>query len=198
MTGPAGDGTPPANDGGQGGGGVSLFTQEQVNAIGANERRGAVEKFFKDLGLEPPKSADEVKTTFTNAAEFKKIQDGQLSELERTKGELGTVQAEAAKVPELSTVIERQRIAADMGLKSRYWKFVEGKTEDEIKASVTATLEDLGIDVEGGDGDQGDQGNGERRPPKPVKQQGHGGGNPPAKSMKAGAEAYADRHPKQQ
>jgi hypothetical protein len=35
-------------------------------------------------------------------------------------------------VPALEADLLRARIAADAGLKSKYWKYVDGKTEEEI------------------------------------------------------------------
>ena len=180
--------------GGQGGVSATLFTQDQVNHFNAQARRGALESFFKqELGLDKIPNADELKQTFANAGEFAKIQDGQKNDVERLTGQLGEANKKAERVPVLEGELLRAQIAADAGLKSRYWKYVEGKTEDEIKASVKAVLDDVGSGEQNPEQGQGSGG----RPPEPNPQQGRGGGQSPAKSMAAGAARYAEKHKKE-
>lgn len=186
----------------QGQGGVSLFTQEQVNAIAANEKRGALTGFFKQLGFDSPPSEADLKAALTDAGEYRKQQDGKKDEVQRLTEELNTYkpQAETQKVQ-----LSQARIAADMGLKPRYWKYIEGSSEDDIKASVTEILQDVRGGGDGSGDDQGDQQDQEQdqqrqeggRRPAPLPQQGRGGGGQPKSSLAAGAEAYKARHKKE-
>lgn len=172
---------------------ATLFTQDQVNHFNAQARRGALESFFKqELGLDNIPSADDLKQTFASAGEFAKLQDGQKNDVERLTGQLSEANKKAERVPMLEGELLRAQIAADAGLKSRYWKYVEGKTEDEIKDSVKAVLQDVG----GEQNPEQGQGSG-GRPPEPNPQQGRGGGQSPTKSMAAGAARYAEKHKKE-
>ena len=129
------------------GGGVqaTLFTQDQVNHFAAEAKRGALSGFFKDLGMEAAPTADVLKDTLSKASEYDKLQQGQQSDMERLTTQLGEANSKAEQIPTLEAKYNRAQIAADAGLKSRYWKFIEGATEDEIKASVqTLAVDDLG------------------------------------------------------
>lgn len=196
----------PANSGPEGGvGQTTLFTQEQVNSIAAREKRSALGAYFKELGFESIPDADTVKETFTAAGEYKKLKDGEKGDVERLNGELNTVRQTAAEVPSLKTTILQQQIAGDAGLPTRFWRFVEGKTEDEIKESIKGLKQELKLE-DGGDGsDGGDGGNQQQqqgtgaRPPNPNPQQGRtSGGGTPGKTLASGAEAYAKKHGKKE
>lgn len=196
-------------DGGDGGsangeGGVTatLFTQEQVNHFAAQAKRGAVDSLFRELGFDKPLTGDELKQKLTEAGEYQKLKQGQQGDMERLTGQVTELTEKANKVPTLEAQLLQAKIANDAGLKSRYWKFVEGSTEDEVKASVKAIQDDLGI---GGSGDAGaDNGSDQGKPGpqgtgalKPNLQQGsNSGGGKTTKTMAAGADAYAARHPK--
>lgn len=205
-----------ADDGGQQGGaanssgnngpdgGVQLFTQAHVNSIAAQEKRGALQGFFKELGFDDVPDAETVKQTFQAAGEYKKQQDGQKGDVERLNGELTAAQQKAARVPELETAINRQRIAADEKLPTRFWKYVEGKSDDEIKESIKGIKEELGLDANGNEGGQQQGGQQQQvpqgtgaRPPQPNPQQGaSNGGGAPGKTLSAGREAYEKKHKK--
>lgn len=200
MTGPAGGSEGgAANSGNQGAVQASLFTQDQVNRIAADEKRGALRGFFKELGFEDVPDADTLKETFTAAGEFKKIKDGEKGDVERLNGEIAAEKQKSARIPELEATITRQKIAAEEKLPTRLWKFIEGKTDDEIKESIKGLKEDLGLTEDDGDG-QGNQqqrqvsGTG-ARPPAPNPQQGRtNGGGGPSKTLSAGREAYEKKH----
>lgn len=194
-----------SENGGQGGGvQATLFTQQHVNSIAAESKRNALTNFFKELGFEDVPDAETVKSTFAAASEFKKQQDGQKGDVERLQGELTTANQKAARIPELETTINRQRIAADEKLPTRFWKYVEGKTDDEIKESIAGIKQELGLDANGNEGGQPQGGQQQQvpqgtgaRPPQPNPQQGsnNGGGNP-SKTLSAGREAYEKKHKK--
>lgn len=200
MTQPEGAGNGPANPTGDGGVTATLFTQEQVNHFNAQARRGALDTFFKDeLGLDKPLTADELKASLAAATEYQKLQNGSKSDVERLTTELGTVKAEAEKVPALEAAKRRAELAGDAGLKSRYHKYVEGATDEEIEASIKLVLADVG-----GGGTGGGEGGGtppEQQPPArqgtgsltPNPQQGAGGGGKPKSSMTAGRDAYKSK-----
>lgn len=193
MSGEGSEGGGTANVPGQGeGGGVTatLFTQDQVNHFNAEARRKALGDFFKEVGLDAPLSAEDLKGSLGKAGEFDKLQEGQQSDVEKLTGQLNEANKKAERVPVLEADLLKAQIAADEGLKSRYWKYVEGKSEDEIKDSVKAVLADVG--ASGQDQDQHQQPG--ARTPAPNPQQGTGGGQPPKKTMQSGAEAYAARH----
>lgn len=185
------NGTPANSGGDQGGVQATLFTQEQVNSIAAREKRGALGSFFKELGFEEIPDEKTLKETFDAAGELKKIRDGEKPEIERLNGELNSVKEKADRVPELETTITRQRIAADEKLPTRFWKYVEGKSDDEIKESIKGIKEELGL-TDDGEGQPGTATSGTgARPPAPNPQQGHSnGGGAPAKTLSAGREAY--------
>lgn len=204
MTQPDGENGGPANSdaggGAEGGGAVNLFTQAQVNSIAAAEKRGAIASFFKELGFDTPPSGDELKAAITAAS-------SQKGDVERLTGERDTAKAEAEKVPGLEAQLLRARLAGDAGLKSRYWKYIEGDDEESIKASIAETL----ADVRGGgsgDGEGAPQGEPEpqqqsrsgtgARPPAPNQQQGTSGGGKPKSTMQAGREAYLAKHGKKE
>lgn len=173
----------------------SLFTQEQVNHFQADAKRGAVGGFFKELGFDKPPTAAELKAALADAGEFKKLKDGEKNEVDRLTGELGTANEKAAKVPELETVITRQKIAAEMQLPTRVWKFVEGSTDDEIKESIKGLRVDLGLPEEPEGAEGGQQQQGGPRPPKPVPGQGSGGGGKPKATLTTGRDLYTSKHP---
>ena len=206
VDGDGGSGTGAANSGTEGGGvQATLFTQDQVNSIAAREKRGALTGFFKELGFEDVPDAETIKNTFQAAGEYKKQQDGQKGDVERLNTELSNERQKSARVPELETTINRQRIAADEKLPTRFWKYVEGKTDDEIKDSIKGIKEELGLDANGNEGDQGQGGQQQQpppqgtgaRPPAPNPQQGSSnGGGAPGKTLSAGREAYEKKHKK--
>lgn len=201
-----------ANSGDQQGGTVQaqLFTQDAVNSIAAREKRAAVGNFFKELGFDSVPDAETVKNTFAAAAEHKKLKDGEKGDVERIGTELAAEREKSAKVPGLETTILQQRIAGEQKLPVKFWKFVEGKTDDEIKESITELKQELGLDGDDdnddGDGDGQQQGRQERqpegtgaRPPKANQQQGRtSGGGSPTKTLSAGAEAYKAKHGKKE
>jgi hypothetical protein len=192
MTQPSGDPGNPTT--GPSGITAQLFTQEQVNHFNAEAKRGAIAAYFKELGFDTVPNQDDLKGAFSKAGEFDKLQDGQKTDVERLTSQLGEVQKSAAEIPALRQEILRSQIAADAGLKSRYWKYVEGDTPEEITASVKAVLEDVGRPAEG-DGSPPPEPQG--RPPAPNPQQGHGGGQPPKKTLQAGRDAYNEKHKKE-
>lgn len=198
-----GDGTPSggsANSGGsEGGVQATLFTQDQVNSFNAQAKRGAVGSFFKELGFEDAPDAETIKSAFQAAAEHKKLKDGEKGDVERLNTELSTTKEKAARVPTLETTILQQQLAGTEGLPVRFWKFVEGKTEDEIKESIEGLKKDLNL-TDGGD-DDGSSGRQQQqvgtgaRPPAPNQQQGRtGSGGAPGKTLSAGREAYEAKH----
>lgn len=193
MSGESGEGTQSANTGQSSGVTATLFTQDQVNHFNAEARRGALNSFFKELGFDAPPSADELKATLSKAGEFDKLQDGQKSDVERLTGELSEAQKRAENVAVLETQLSQARIAAELGLKPRYWKYVEGKTEEEIKASV----EDILRDVNANDSQAQTQGSTANRRLEPNPQQGRATGTAPASTLSAGAEAYRAKHKKE-
>src|SRR5690242_948046 len=138
---------------GQGDGGVqaTLVTQDQVNRFNAEAKRSAVGTFFKELGFDSIPDADTVKQTFQAAGEYKKLKDGEKGDVERLGSELAAEREKASKVPTLETQILQQRIAGEQQLPVRFWRFVEGKTEDEIKESIEGLKKELNL----GEGDDG-------------------------------------------
>lgn len=181
-----------------------MFTQEQVNHFNAEAKRTAVNSYFKELGLDKPPTGEELSAALTAASEYQKLKNGEKGDVERLTGELATKTAEAEKVPGLETQLLRARLANDAGLKSRYWKYVEGDDEATINASVQDVLGDIkgggdgssdGNDADGGDGEQqpAKKGTG-ARPPAPNTQQGSGSGGKPKTTMSAGREAYKAKH----
>lgn len=188
----SGESQQPANSGQGQGVQATLFTQDQVNHFNAEAKRGAVAGFFKELGLDTVPSADELKKTLADAGEYTKQQQGQLGDVERLTGQLGEANKKAEQVPALEADLLKARIAADAGLKSKYWKYVEGKTEDEIGESVRSVLADVGGREDGG------QPPPPGRPPEPNPQQGRGGGQPSGKTLQAGRDAYVAKHKKEQ
>lgn len=215
MTGAAGnpEGTPAnSGQGGVGGGGIptNLFTQDQVNHYQAQAKRGALGSFFKELGFDEVPDAETIKNTFDAAGKFKEQQDGQKGDVERLNGELASEREKAAEVPTLKVQLLRQEIAGTENLPVRFWKFVEGKTDDEIKESINGLKKDLNLEAgEGGSGAAGEGGQGGSgqqqqagtgaRPPAPNPQQGqNNGGGTPSKTLAAGADAYAKKHAKKE
>jgi len=205
MTAPGVASETPANtDTGGGGIPTNLFTQQQLDHTAAQARRGALESFFKSVGIDKIPSAEEAQQIFSAAAEYQKQQAGQKGDVERLTGELATANEKAAKVPELELALRRAQLAGDAGLKSRYHKYVEGDDDDAIKASIEETLADVG----GGGNGSGDGGEtppeDEQKPPAkkgtggtppaPNPQQGAGGGGKPKTSMSAGRDAYKAKH----
>lgn len=196
MSDESGEVTGSANQSGQSGVQATLFTQDQVNHFNAEARRGALNGFFKELGFDAPPSADVLKSTLNKASEFDKLQEGQKSDVERLTSELGEVQKKAEQVSVLETQLSQARIAADLGLKPRYWKYVEGSTDEEIKSSVESILQDVRSENTKEDAQQ-QTGSGTNRRLEPNPQQGRGAGTPPARTLTAGAEAYKAKHKKE-
>lgn len=181
----------------QASGGVTatLFTQDQVNHFSADAKRGAVSAFFKEAGLTKPLSAEEVKAVMAKAAEFEKREQGEKTDVERLTTQLAEVTQKAELVPGFETELNRARIAADAGLKSRYWKYIEGETDTDIAASVAAVLADVGgASNEDGD-DDGETPPQGGRPPNP--QQGRGGGGPGKATMQSGRDTYKSKYQKE-
>jgi hypothetical protein len=201
MSDAGGEGTVSANSGQSGGVQATLFTQDQVNHFAAEAKRGARDGYFKELGLEGAPSVEDMKGIFDKATEFDKLQQGQQTDLERLSGELGEVSKRAEQVPVLELALQRAQIAADAGLKPRYWKYVEGKTDEEIAESVRVTLADVGG---GGSGEGGEASPVPEQPRRlgtgtlePNPQQGSATGKAPVKTLAAGAEAYKAKHKKE-
>lgn len=193
-----GDDTSPANSGQGGGVQATLFTQDQVNHFNAEARRGALGSFFKDLGFDAPPSADDLKAALGKASEFDKLQEGQKSDVERLTGELSEASKKAEQVSVLEVQLNQARIAADLGLKPKYWKYVEGSTEEEIKTSVEDILKDIRGDAVTADvQEEKQQGSAANRRLEPNPQQGRNAGTPPARTLTAGAEAYRAKHKKE-
>lgn len=198
-------GNPANSDGGQGGVQATLFTQDQVNHFQNQAKRSALSGFFKELGFDDVPDAETIKNSFAAAEEHKKLKDGEKTELQQRDSQLAAANEKAAKVPTLETTILQQRIAGELKLPVKFWKFVEGKTDDEIKESITELKQELGLEDGGDDGDD-DQGRQERqpegtgaRPPKPNQQQGRtSGGGSPTKTLSAGQEAYKAKHGKKE
>lgn len=201
MSDAGGEAATTANSGQSGGVQATLFTQDQVNHFAAEAKRGARDGYFKELGLEGAPSVDDMKGILSKATEFDKLQQGQQSDVERLTGELGEVSKRAEQVPVLELALQRAQIAADAGLKPRYWKYVEGKTDEEIADSVKVTLADVG----GGDGgDEEAPPEAEQQPRRqgtgtlePNPQQGSAVGKAPVKTLAAGREAYEKKHKKE-
>lgn len=191
MSGESVEETTTENSGQSNGVTATLFTQDQVNHFNAEARRNALNGFFKELGFDAPPTAENLKATLTKAGEFDKLQEGQKSDVERLTGELSEVQKKAEQVGILETQLTQARIAADLGLKPRYWKYVEGKTEEEIRTSVEDILRDVNSDS------QVQQGSTVNRRLEPNPQQGRAAGNAPASSLNAGADAYRAKHKKE-
>lgn len=205
----SGDGTNPdggaANSGQGGSGGTSspLFTQEQANAFAAQAKRGAVASYFKELGFDKVPTNDELSKVFKDAGELAKLQQGQQGDVERLTNELNESKGYKERADSLEVTVNRQRIAADLQLPTRFWKFIDGTTDDEITESVKGLKKDLNLpDGDagngGGDGNQNQGGGnaggqGQRMDPNP-QQGSSNGGAPPAKTMAQGAEAYKARH----
>lgn len=202
-----GSGPGAANNDQDDGDGATTFTQAQVNKIAAREKRGALGAFFKELGLDTPPDVETLKATFDAAAEHKKLKDGEKGDVERLGGQLASEKEKSAKIPTLETTILRQQIAGTEQLPPRFWRYVEGKTDDEIKESIKELKTELNLTTDdGGDGGDGGQGNGQQQvtgtgahPPEPNQQQGrNNGGGTPTKTLAAGREAYAAKHPKKE
>ena len=198
MSDGSGEGAGPANPPQDSGVQATLFTQDQVNHFVAQGKRGATTSYFKDLGFEAPPSADEMKATLEAAAEYRKLQEGQKSDNDRLTGELASEREKSAKIPGLETQLLRQRLAGDALLPTRFWKFVEGKTDDEITESIKGLKQELNL-PDGGDG--GDGGEPPSQPQRqgtgalqPNPQQGSATGRAPAKTMATGREAYEKKH----
>lgn len=198
----------PANQGG-GGGGIpaTLFTKDQVDHTAAQARRGALGDFFSKLGLKEVPSEDQLKGIFEAAAEHEKTKQGQKTDVERLTGELATANEKVASIPALEAAKRRAELAGDAGLKSRYHKYVEGTTDEEIQESIKIVLADVGGGGTGagqggeenppGDGEQQQQqGTGATGGLTPNPQQGTPGAGSGQKkaSMASGAEAYKARH----
>lgn len=199
------EGNPANSD--QGGGGVqaTLFTQDQVNHFQNQAKRGALSGFFKELGFDDVPDAETLKSTFDAAAEHKKLKDGEKGDVERLSGELTSEREKSAKVPTLETTILQQRIAGELKLPVRFWRYVEGKTEDEIKESIKELKTELNLADDGNDGDDGKDKQQQQqatgtgaRPPAPNQQQGRTGGGSPVKTLAAGREAYDAKHNKKE
>jgi hypothetical protein len=201
MTQPEGSASYSASSGQPGGGmQTTVFSQEQVNRIAGEARQKAVGNFFKDLGFEAPPSVDELKANLDAAAEHRKQQEGQKGDVERLTGELVSEKEISAKVPSLEAALLRAQMAGDAGLKSRYHKYVEGETTEEIEASINDVLKDVGG---GGSADEGEQPEPEssrqgtgKLEPNPQQAAG-GGGSAKQASMSKGAEAYRAKHKKE-
>lgn len=196
MSDDSGDQATSGNSSGQGGVQATLFTQDQVNHFNAEARRGALTSFFKELGFDAPPNAETLKSTLSKASEFDKLQEGQKSDVERLTSELGEAQKKAEQLSVLETQLSQARIAADLGLKPRYWKYVEGSTDEEIKSSVESILQDVRVEHTKEDAQQ-QNGSGTTRRLEPNPQQGRTAGSPPAKTLTAGAEAYKAKHKKE-
>lgn len=184
---------------------TTLFTQEQVNHFANQAKRGALDGFFKELGFDSVPDEQTIKQTFEHAGEYKKQQEGQKGDVERLGTELAAEKEKSSKVPTLETTILQQRIAGEQKLPVRFWKFVEGKTDDEIKESIEGLKKDLNLETD--DGGDGNQGNGQQqqasgtgaRPPAANQQQGRtSGGGSPAKTLTSGREAYEAKHKKKE
>lgn len=196
-----------ANSDTGGGGGIptSLFTQQQLDHTAAQARRGALESFFKSVGIDKVPNAEEAQQIFTAAAEHQKQQAGQKTDVERLTNELAAEKEKSAKVPGLESALRRAQLAGDAGLKSRYHKYLEGDDDEAIKASIEETLAD--VSPGGGGSDEGGEeppagepqqqpakkGTG-ATPPAPNPQQGAGGGGKPKTNMAAGRDAYKAKH----
>lgn len=187
-----------ANSGQGGGVQATLFTQEQVNHFNAEAKRGALGNFFKDLGFDSPPNADDLKSALTKASEFDKLQEGQKSDVERLTGELKEVSQKAEQLSVLESQLTQARVAAELGLKPRYWKYIEGATEEEIKTSVQDILKDVrGEAAQDEPESQEKQGSSVNRRLEPNPQQGRAAGSPPSRTLSAGAEAYKAKHKKE-
>src|SRR4029079_8212452 len=124
MTQPGGEPNGPANSGQpQGGVSATLFTQEQVNHFNAQAKREAVGGFLKELGLDASASPDDLKKALEKAGEYDKLQDGQKNEVQRLTDQLATANEKANKVPALERDRRVAELAAEAGLKPRYWKY---------------------------------------------------------------------------
>lgn len=172
---------------------ATLFTQEQVNHFNAEAKRGAVNSYFKELGFDKPPTGEELNAAIEAATEYQRLKDGEKTEVQRLTGEIGTLKTEAEKVPGLEAAKRRAELAGDAGLKSRYHRYVEGTTDEEITASIQEVL----ADIRGGGSGEGQQPQPEQQPAKkgtgrlePAPQQGMASGTPPKPSMQAGRDAY--------
>jgi hypothetical protein len=208
MTQPGGETGTPANSGEGAPTGIpaNLFTQEQLNSVAAQSKREAVTKYFKELGFDAVPTADDLKGTLSKASEFDKLQDGQKNEVQRLTEQLSSEKEKSAKVPTLELELQRAKIAADAGLKSKYWKYIEGDTPEDIAASVKDTLADFNQggtqgndgDQGGGQGGEGSESGGSGMQPNPQQGAGSGGGTAKKSTLSAGAEAYKAKHGKKE
>lgn len=200
---------------------ATLFTQEQVNHFNREARTSALASFFKSLGMDTVPSEDEMKGMLTAASEYQKQQAGKKDDVQRLSDELAAEKQISAKVPGLEQQIQKAKVAAEAGLKPRYWKYIEGDDDEAIKASVQETLGDISGGGNGsGDGSTGATGSdgatgatgatgttggatGQQRQGTggltPNLQQGAGSGsNTPTSTLDAGREAYLAKHGKKE
>lgn len=163
------------------------FTQAQVNAMMANTKRDAL----KDMP-----TSDELAKLRKSAADHQAYLDGQKPDLERLTQETASWKSKHEDTEKASkakdVVIERQHIAADAKLPSKFWKFIEGDTAEDIKTSVAGLLDTLGLTTDAGQGGTGG------RPPAPNPQQGSGSAGGATGTMAAGRAAYKALHEKQE
>lgn len=118
------------------GGESKTFTQSQLNAIVAQNRREVESKFA---------GYDDLKT---KAEQFDALTESAKSELERATAQAtdfkSKFEASESKAAGLQTQLLRQEIAADKGLPAKLWKRVGGTTKEEIEADVAELLESSG------------------------------------------------------
>lgn len=193
MADDGGTGGNAANSGQGQGGTPTAFTQDQVNHFMAETKRNALGGFFKELGLESVPSVDDLKGIFSKATEYDKVQQGQKTDVERLTGQLSESNKKAERVPELETVIRRQKLAADASLPTTVWEFIKGGTDDEIKESIKGLKVILKLEDNTDQQPQQQPGVG-GRPPAPNPQQGATPGAPAGRTMQAGIDAYKARH----
>lgn len=187
MTGPVPTTTdPPATEGGPPKP-EPTFTQAQVNAIMASTKRDAL----KDVP-----TADELKALREAAAEHQKFLDGQKPDIERLTKETGEwkskYEGEERSSKDKDVMLQRQRLAGDSQLPTKFWEFIKGTDEAAIKESIDGLLDTLGIKKPEGDGNPPPAG---PRPPAPTQQQGNPGQPPAGGSMESGRSSYEKNHP---
>jgi chromosome segregation ATPase len=152
--------------GGDGGGGEKTFSQAQLNAILAQNRREVESKF---------EGYDDLKS---KAEQFDALTESAKSELERATGQANEFkskwEAEQGTRSQLEKQLLRQQVSAKQHLDPDLWDRVRGDTKEEIEADVKALVEKFGTT------------GGNQRPPRGL---GSGAGAPDVATKKERAAA---------
>lgn len=157
--GDGGNGSGGDNGAGGAGGAAKTFSQEDVNNIVAKESKSAIEKILKDLGVENVESAKE------GLAAFKKIQDENLSDLEKLQGKVGGYETSLAEKDAIIKGYENKEIVMSLGVPvanaAKVLKLAELEDGDDLKANVEKVLQEFPMfkdsSLGGDDGGNGGQ-----------------------------------------